>query len=140
MEVYPLVRQLAPGLTLQAWQRHAGLLLRRSAGAGGMLLVRRATHRFACGMCSFQVGHDLRHGRILMAEDLLVMTSLGANEARASLVQGIEQIAVARRCRAVRWLLSRPPECVADMPRSAMVWTKPCRPSLRLVPRVGGPP
>jgi len=140
MEVYPIVRQIAPGLTLKAWQRHAAVLLRDRSGGRGIILIRRASQRFPCGLCSFRLDEDLRHGRILTAEDATVMTTLGAREAYDALVQGIEQVATSRHCTAVRWLLAQPPSEFGDLPRSTAVWAPLPHAHLRVTSQNSAPP
>jgi hypothetical protein len=128
MEVYPLIRQLVPGLGLNGWRRYAGALLRDRSRNRGVALVRRAGQRFPCGLSCFRVDHDLRHGRLLTAEHALVMATFDAREAFAALVRGVQQLATERGCQAVRWLLAdMPAETlqpeIADIPVNALVWT-----------------
>ena len=128
MEVYPLIRQIAPGVTLKAWQRHATFILRSRGGLRGMILVRRKTQRFPCGLCSYRQDQDLRLGKILTAEDAVVMTTWGAREAYDALVRGVEQIATMNDCHAVRWLLLHAPADIIEVQRGATVWTPVFRP------------
>ncbi len=122
MEVYPLVRQLVPGITLETWRRHAGSILRDRSGNRGIALLRRAGQRFPCGMCAFHLDHDLRLGRMLTAEHGVVMTSFGTREAFDALVQGVHDLAAARDCAVVRWMLPKAPSDLAELPRSTLFW------------------
>ncbi len=122
MEIYPLVRQIVPGITLESWRRHAAVVLRDRSGNRGIALLRRAGQRFPCGMCAFHLDHDLRLGRTLTAEHGMVMTSFGTHEAFDALVQGVQDLAAERRCAVVRWLLPKAAVDPAELPRSALLW------------------
>lgn len=122
MEVFPLVRQLVPGISLESWRRHAASVLRDRSGRHGIVLVQRSGQRFPCGLCTIRLEQDLRQGRILTAEHGVVMASFGAREAFDALVQGVHEIAAARACVAVRWLLPKVPADPAELPRSTAIW------------------
>ena len=119
MEVYPLVRQIVPQLSLEGWRRYASGVLRDRSGKRGIVLLRRGGQRFPCGMCAFRLDQDLRQGRMLTAEHCVVMTSFGAREAFDALVQGVHDLAVDKGCAAVRWMLPADP---GELPRNGVIW------------------
>ncbi|HEY7688143.1 MAG TPA: hypothetical protein VH835_05600 [Dongiaceae bacterium] len=88
----PLARLLYPSLTEPQWAAYA-------AGPGGEAAPKRRV-LVACnpagylhGLCTLCGGIDLRHGRALDVEDVVVVSFLDAGSVTRALLDGIEDLA-----------------------------------------------
>lgn len=92
-QAYPLVRTIAPEVSLDGWLDYVA----RRCREGGLLglfgddgaLIGLASHRF---------GQRLRHGRVLALDDFVTFELTHAAPGRAALMQGAEDLARSLGC------------------------------------------
>src|SRR5579872_3946955 len=103
--VYPLIREVVPSLTLPSWLRFARQLtgLRR-AGQCGIVVARRETRMYPCGLFCYRVEDDLTLGKVLMADHFVAIDLLDPGAVLAALVQELDGLAKRLGCQAVRSL------------------------------------
>ncbi|WP_149536236.1 hypothetical protein [Siccirubricoccus phaeus] len=112
---YPLVRAVAPRVSLADWLRFA----RRAAGRGranreGVTTVRHIGRPFPSGLCCWRQDHDLEEGRVLTAEHIIAMDLLDAAPVIDALTAELERIAARLQCRSVRSVLYPDATMLAD--------------------------
>ncbi len=74
-QAYPLIKTALPDLTLEDWRRFLDDHLRQDA-SGVVVVENRTGIMYACA--AFQARQDLRHGRCLEVDPLVVMDLVGA--------------------------------------------------------------
>ena len=124
--VWPLVRTAVPKLQISAWQRYARAFAVRdtpeSGGEGpapgteragqparrrGIVLARRRSQRFPCGLVCFQVRPDLRFGSVMTAEHLIAIDLVDPQPVVRAMVDHLEATGRALGCSAVRSVVHR---------------------------------
>lgn len=110
--VYPLIRQVAPGLTLHQWLRFARQASSNRRG-GGIVAIRRRTRAFPCGLFCYRVEQDLERGRVLVAEHFVALDLLDPQAVLQALVTELEALGNRLGCTAVRSLVHQPEKQVA---------------------------
>ena len=101
--VYPLIREVVPGLELAAWLRFARQLTQvRRANVGGIVVARRTGRAFPCGLFCYRVDQDLELGRVLVAEHFVAVDLLDPPAVLAALVGELESLGRRFDCVAVR--------------------------------------
>lgn len=94
----PLLRTLAPALSLAAWCDYLRHL--RLEEGGGLLVVQNAAGTLL-GLAVYRQRLDLAEGLCLDSEPILVFDLLGARSVAASLAEGLERRARELGCRAL---------------------------------------
>jgi hypothetical protein len=101
--VYPLIREVVPGLELASWLRFARQLTQaRRASVGGIVAARRTGRAFPCGLFCYRVDQDLERGRVLVAEHFVAVDLLDPPAVLAALVGELESLGRRFDCVAVR--------------------------------------
>lgn len=104
--VFPLVREVLPGLDLKAWLRFARNAARRSQSAqSGIVVAYRDQRVFPCGMFTWRREADLAHGPLLVAEHFIAVDVLDPEPVMAALVEALDRLAVQLGCAAIRSVL-----------------------------------
>ena len=104
--VYPLLREAIPGLTLEAWLRHAKRLASPSrASQSGIMAVRREPRRLPCGLFVYHRTDDLEHGAVLVAEHMVAIDLLDPEPVMQVLVHELEQLAGRLGCGGIRTMV-----------------------------------
>jgi hypothetical protein len=107
--VYPLVREAFPALDLPAWLRFARQFTspRRSAQCG-IVAARRMGRAFPCGLFCYRVEHDLKFGKVLIADYFVAVDLLDPASVLAVLLEELDCLAKRLGCQAVRSLVHGP--------------------------------
>lgn len=104
--VYPLVREAFPTLDLSGWLRFARQLTgSRRGGQCGIVAARRESRVFPCGLFCYRVEHDLKLGRVLVADHFVAVDLLDPASVLAALVEELDGLAKRLGCQAVRSLV-----------------------------------
>ena len=101
--VYPLVREVLPGLDLRAWLRFAKRIAHpRRDAREGIIVVTRRTRRMPCGLFIYHRDHDLATGQILVAEHLVAVDVLDPEPVMRALLAELDALAARLECAAIR--------------------------------------
>jgi hypothetical protein len=104
--VFPLIREVAPNLTLPDWLRFGRqLTASRRATQAGIIAARRSGRDFPCGMFCYRVYQDLERGRVLGAEHFVAVDILDPQAVLAALVAELDALGRRLGCDAVRSLV-----------------------------------
>lgn len=104
--VFPLVREVLPGLLLKDWLRFTRATLRRSTSAqAGIVVVHRGQRAFPSGMFTWRRISDPAHGTLLVAEHFVAVDVLDPEPLMAALVEELERLAKQLGCTAIRSVL-----------------------------------
>jgi hypothetical protein len=104
--VFPLLREAIPGLTLEAWLRHAKRLGNQGrAGKNGIMTVRREPRPLPCGLFIYHRADDLEHGAVLVAEHMVAIDLLDPEPVMQVLVHELEQLAERLGCGGIRTMV-----------------------------------
>jgi hypothetical protein len=104
--VYPLVREAVPSLDLSAWLRFARQLTGARRGEQcGIVTARRFGRALPSGLFCYRVEHDLKLGRVLIADHFVAVDLLDPAAVLAALVQELDALARRLECQAVRSLV-----------------------------------
>lgn len=90
---YPLVRSIAPEVTLEDWLDYVG----RRCREGGLKAL-FADNGGLIGLFSYRFGERLRHGRVLALDDFVTFELSQAAPARKALVAAAEDLARSLGC------------------------------------------
>lgn len=102
--VYPLIRAVDPAVSLQEWVRYARRVGGQRSGRCGVLVARRGKHRFPSGLVCYRMERRVFVGAVLVSEYFAVLDLLSPELIVAALVRGLDQLAVALRCRRVQFV------------------------------------
>jgi hypothetical protein len=101
--VFPLAREVIPGLELKAWLSFArGITNLRRAAAGGVVAVRRVRRPLPCGMFIYRREKDPAHGSILIAEHFVALDVLDSKPVVDALTSELDHLAHRLGCGAIR--------------------------------------
>lgn len=104
--VFPLLREAIPGLTLEAWLRHARRLAHPSRAAqSGVMAVRRDARPMPCGLFIYHRTADLEHGAVLVAEHMVAVDLLDPEAVMQALVHELELLAQRLGCSGIRTMM-----------------------------------
>lgn len=105
--VFPLVREVAPGLRPAAWRRYARRVVGgMRAGRGGVMVARREGRRFPCGMFCYRREQDLAGEAVLVASHLVALDILDPRPVLVALVAELDALAPRLGCTAVHTLVA----------------------------------
>ncbi len=99
---FPLVRLLAPELDLGLWQRFARDFARGAPRRERGILCAVGEGGHACGLAIYRVLLDLRHGRVLSADHVIVLDIVDPRPVAMALVNALEGLSEALGCAALR--------------------------------------
>ena len=106
-QAFPLVQTSLPQVTLDAWRDFAEALVSHRNGAAAGIIAVLGERDYIAGLCSYRIGHDLVHGRLLSAEHFLAFDLLDRRAVAHALAEGIEGLARAHHCTAIHTHLPR---------------------------------
>jgi hypothetical protein len=100
---YPLVHNLAPGVTLARWNEFARPQIAARAGERphGLMTIRNPAG-YILGLYGFEVRDELRENRTLCISNIIVPNVPGRDWIWDSMAESIDALAADYRCRAVR--------------------------------------
>lgn len=84
---YPLVRAIAPEVTLEGWRDY----VQRRYRAGGLLGLRDENDCIV-GVLSYRLGERMRHGLVLALDDFVTFELSQAAPGRAALLEAAEKL------------------------------------------------
>jgi len=106
--VYPLIREVIPGLSLTAWLRFAQSAIgSRRGGQAGVIVARRENHDFPNGLFCYRVDPDPALGKILVAEHFVAVDLLHPEEVLGALVAELDALGQRLGCKAVRSIVHK---------------------------------
>ena len=111
-QAFPLVRLLAPTLSLEHWRRYARAMTQphsAAAGRGGIVVLADAAG-YLFGLFSYVDRLDLLHGPTLQVDNLVIPHLLECRQATQVLEREMRDIARRFDCRGIRVRLARPAE------------------------------
>ena len=107
--VYPLIREVIPGLGLSAWLRFAQTATSaRRGGQAGIIVARRVGHDFPSGLFCYRVDPDPALGKILVAEHFVAVDLLHPDDVLAALVAELDALGERLGCKSVRSIVHGP--------------------------------
>ncbi len=107
--VYPLIREVIPGLSLAAWLRFAqSMTSERRNAQSGIIAARRESHGFPSGLFCYRVERDPALGKVLVAEHFVAVDLLHPADVLAALVEELDALGKRLGCKAVRGIVHRP--------------------------------
>lgn len=100
---YPLVRNIAPGITLDRWNRFARPLVasRSSSWPRGLMTIQN-TASCILGLFGFEVRDDLNEGRTLHLDNIITASIPGRETIWAAIMAAADHLATVNGCRAIR--------------------------------------
>lgn len=100
---YPLVRNIAPGITLDRWNRFARPLIasRSTTWPRGLMTVQNATG-YILGLFGFEVRDELNDGRTLHVDNIITADIPGRDKLWTAVMRAAEQLAQVNGCRVIR--------------------------------------
>lgn len=84
---YPLIRAIAPEVTLGAWRDY----VQRRYRSGGLLALRDEKDGII-GILSYRLGERMRHGLVLALDDFVTFELSQAAPGRAALIEAAERL------------------------------------------------
>lgn len=90
---YPLIRSIAPELSLEDWLDY----VERRFREGGLMGLFEADGALI-GLFSYRLGERLRHGRVLALDDFVTFELSQAAPGRAALIEAAEALARSLNC------------------------------------------
>lgn len=84
---YPLVRSIAPEVTLEAWRDY----VQRRYRSGGLLGL-KDENDCIIGLLSYRLGERMRHGLVLTLDDFVTFELSQAAPGRAALLEAAEKL------------------------------------------------
>ncbi len=101
LQAYPLVREVAPEVTLDQWRRYARALIRSPRERQSGIVALRCENNYLRGLFAYRVVPDLLSGRTLVVDCLAVSTLFSPGEIADALLAEAERIAQRHRCATV---------------------------------------
>jgi len=100
---YPLVLNIAPGITLERWNHFARpqIASRSSKWPRGLMTIQNAAG-YILGLFVFEVRDDLHENRTLCISNIIVPNVPGRDTIWASMVDTVETLARDNGCRGIR--------------------------------------
>lgn len=100
---YPLVRNIAPQITLERWNRFVRPLLasRSSVWPRGVMTIQNAAECIL-GLFSFEVRDELNDGRTLLLDNIVTASIPGRDAIWAAVMDAADHLAQVHGCRAIR--------------------------------------
>jgi hypothetical protein len=101
--VFPLVREAVPTLDLASWLRFARPLVNpRHAAHSGIVVARRDSRPFPCGLFCYRREDDLKLGSVLVAEHFVAVDILDPAPVLSVLAAELDALGKRLGCAAVR--------------------------------------
>ncbi len=96
VQAYPLIREVAPNLSLAEWVDFARPLSAQKGDTGGcrgIIIAERS--RYIRGLFIYEVNPELSHGRTLFARNIIVLDLVQRDAVAEALVDAMERLAQA---------------------------------------------
>lgn len=136
-QAYPLIREVAEGVSLERWQVYAAALTapsERAKPATGVLAVQSPEGTIR-GLASYHVGLDLALGRVLVVEQFVVSSRLYRRFVATHLLEGLDELARKLGCAAIHATFPRKFRWLVDLFRRSDYGGGTCYMCKRLAPR-----
>lgn len=107
VQAYPLIREVAPNLSLAEWVDFAqplGAQKDQTGGCRGIIIAERS--RYIRGLFMYEVTPELAHGQTLSACNVIILDLVQRDAVAEALVDAMERLAQANGCDAVHVHLS----------------------------------
>lgn len=100
---YPLVRNIAPGITLDRWNRFARPLIasRSAAWPRGLMTIQNAANCILA-LFGFEVRDDLNDGRTLLLDNIITASIPGRDKIWSAVMDAADHLAKVNGCHAIR--------------------------------------
>jgi hypothetical protein len=106
-QAYPLIRNIASGITLDRWGRFAKpLVASRSASWPRGLMTIQNTAGYILGLFGFEVRDGLHVNRTLWIENIIIANIPGRDAIWTTVIETVDQLADLHGCQAIRASLS----------------------------------
>ncbi|HXG81775.1 MAG TPA: hypothetical protein VNJ05_08235 [Sphingomicrobium sp.] len=92
-DAYPLIRAIAPEVSLDAWRDY----VQRRYRSGGLLGLRSESGAVV-GVLSYRLGERMRHGQVLALDDFVTFELSQAAPGRTALLEAAEKLALELGC------------------------------------------
>lgn len=114
-QAFPLLQSRDPGLSLDRWLSYAGALVPSPTGKDrpqdcGVMAVENE-QGYIAALFTYRCDLDLRHGRLLTAENFVALDLLNPEACACALGEALENLALQLGCKAVRSLV---PDCASS--------------------------
>lgn len=116
-QAYPLVRAIAPDLSVEQWRAFAAALIgtkHTRAASTGIMTVQNA-RGYLHGLFSYAIEEHLRHGRILAVDNFVVLDLFDMTGPAETLLRSMEVLARSLGCTAIHTTL---PDSAVGSPES----------------------
>jgi hypothetical protein len=102
-QAYPIVRTLAPGVTLERWVQFARprITSRSPEWPHGLMAIQNPGG-YILGLFAFEVRDDLHESRTLWVSNIVVPNIPGRDQIGKSIIDAGEHLAMIHGCRAIR--------------------------------------
>jgi hypothetical protein len=102
-QAYPVVQAVRPDITLEQWRAFAAVCGagRRPRAASGIMTV-QDQRGYIRGLFSYSIERDLNHGRILLADNVIMLGMGDRGRLMAVLLEAMESLARQHGCAAIR--------------------------------------
>ena len=141
-EAYPVVRAAMPDLSLERWRDFASRAVGEPAVSPppGIMLVESA-QGYIYGLCAYRLQHDIRHGRVLVIEELVTLGLVDGASVAATLIAALEERARELGCAAMNLNMSDsfPPRPSCSALRDLLTRNGHCVDGVRLLKRIDRP-
>jgi hypothetical protein len=105
-QAYPLVRHSDPELSLERWDAFASELLEGAGERPQGIMTVISEQGYILGLFSYRVETDLRHMRVLTAENFHAMDLLDPQIVASTLAKCLDSLAMTHGCRAIHTALA----------------------------------
>ncbi|PWC33648.1 hypothetical protein TSO352_24885 [Azospirillum sp. TSO35-2] len=106
-QAYPLVRAIAPGLTVEQWRAFAAAVLDDGgapAARAGIMTIQNA-QGYLHGLFSYAIEPDLRHGRVMNVDNFVVLDLFDTVGVAGALLRAMDGLARRLGCAAIHTIL-----------------------------------
>ncbi len=118
LQAYPLIRDVAPDVTIEAWRGYARRAVRpRQRNRRGIVAAYSGTD-YLRGLFAYRVGPDMVCGRAIIIEVFAVGSMFVPDAVADALLAGIETLALEHGCGIIRAEMQARPDWLEDMLRA----------------------
>ncbi len=107
LQAYPLVREVAPDVSVEAWRAYAETVLRPRRRDGRGIVAAYSENEYLRGLFVYRIIPDMQGGRVLMLECFVVGSLFVPHAVASALLSGAENVACEHGCSAIRAELRR---------------------------------
>ncbi|MFQ5959303.1 MAG: GNAT family N-acetyltransferase [Alphaproteobacteria bacterium] len=110
LQAYPLVREVAPDVSLEAWRAYAQTVLRPRRRDGRGIVAVYSENEYLRGLFVYRIVPDMQGGRALVLECFVVSSLFVPHAVASALLAGAEDVAREHGCGTIRAELRRRPD------------------------------